>query len=321
MELSHVNPVLAKKRITDSKNVSLAVFGQGSWHLSKKTSITLGLRLEKSEQEGSQTFDSFTGTSEYSDDLSESEVLPKASLFYELNQNCKIYLGYSKGWLQGGYNYFSATSKDNFSYSPEYTDNYEAGIKSAFFDNRLKTDFTIFYTDISDKQIREEVQGGGQGVWKFVNAAKAKTKGFEFEIKALPFKGFEINAGTGFALSEVDKWKSGSFDYSGNNLPWAPELTYSLGLGYFFKNGVYFTGDMSGCSKRYFDAANSLEDDGYVLFGLKSGFRYKSYDISIWCKNLFDEEYINKKVENNMGYTMVEDGEPRVFGLTISWRI
>lgn len=325
MIFNHVNPMMAKKRTSDSKTSSYAFFGQSSYEFSRKLKLTAGLRFENSYGSGNQEYEQGGKIFDYKDDFSENEFLPAASIMYSLNENIKAYAGYSRGWLAGGYNYFSATAKDNFSYDPEYTENYELGFKTSFFDKRFNADLTFFYTDIDDKQIREEIPGGGPGVWKFTNAAKAHTTGFELDVRALAGMGFELFAGAGLASSEVDDWEGSaggkSVDYSGNQLPWAPEFTYNAGAGYYMENGVYFIGDVSGCGKRYFDAANSLEDGGYVLANLKAGMKYKKYDISLWCKNIFDEEYINKKVKNNFGNTIVEDGEPLTFGITLTLTI
>lgn len=325
MIFNHINPKMHRERGSDSEISGYAFFGQGTYSVFEKLKLTAGLRYDSSESKGKQVFKNFAGNFSYEDDFSDNEILPSTSVTYSINENINTYLSFSKGWLAGGYNYFSATNKETFSYDPEYTSNYEAGLKIVFFKNRFNANFSVFYTDIDDKQVREEVPGAGPGVWKFTNAASAYTKGAEFEINGLLGKGLSFFAGAGYADSRIDEWKgraSGKIvDYSDKHLPWAPDFTYNFGLSYYMANGLYFSGDVSGCGKRYFDAANSIEDDGYALVNLKTGMKFGSVDFSIWCKNLFDEEYANKKVKNMMNHTMVEDGDPMTFGATISWEI
>ncbi len=103
-----------------------------------------------------------------------------ASLSWKFSRDTMGYLTFSTGWMAGGYDLYSATNQGNFAYDPEYTRNYEAGIKTSFFDNRLRADFSVFYTDITDKQIREEVAGGSVGAWKITNAADAHTQGWNW---------------------------------------------------------------------------------------------------------------------------------------------
>ncbi|WP_300673608.1 TonB-dependent receptor [Desulfoluna sp.] len=325
MALNHDIASKSKKRVTDSENEGYALFGQATYRLTDKLKLTGGLRREHATAEGSQVSTSSKGLVTFDEKLSETEWLPMASASYSLADNLTAYATCARGWLAGGFNYFSANSEETFGYEPEYTVNYETGLKATFFDRRLKADFSLFYIDIDDKQVREEVPGGGQGVWKFSNAGKAHSQGIELDLTALPVGNLEVFAGVGLSDTEIDTWQGTTggmpFDYSGNTLPWAPEFTWNAGLGYYMNNGLYGIADVSGAGKQYFDAANTLKDDGYALVNLKIGYALGRFDISVYCKNLLDEAYATKKVKNMKGFTMVEDGEPLTFGLTLNWRL
>jgi iron complex outermembrane recepter protein len=322
-ELEHAMAALANRRLSESDAKSIALFGQASRPLTKQLTATAGLRVDHASASGSQVYTRSTGTTLYADDLSDTEILPMASLSREFTPFTTGYLTFSTGWMAGGYDYYSATSRKNFTYGPEYTRNYEAGVKTSFFNNRLRADLSIFHTDIDDKQIREEVLGGGIGAWKTTNAASAHTRGVELELKALPLHNLEIFAGLGYAKAEIDDWigtlDGTAMDYSGYVLPWAPDLTANAGISYNHESGWYGTAGIFLAGKQYFDAANTLRDDGYALVNLKAGYRWSRYDVSIWCKNLFDEKYAQKKVKTQ-GNTLVEDGEPMTLGVTLNWR-
>jgi iron complex outermembrane receptor protein len=322
-ELKHAMPALANRRLSESDADGLALFGQASRSLTKKLTATAGLRVDHSSASGSQAYMRNAGTALYAENLSDTELLPMASLSWEFTPSATGYLTFSTGWMAGGYDYYSATSQENFAYGSEYTRNYEAGIKTSFFNNRIRANLSVFHTDIDDKQIREEVLGGGIGAWKITNAASAHTQGVELEIKALPVRNIEIFAGLGYARAEIDEWigtlDGTAMNYSGYVLPWAPDLTANAGISYTHDSGWYGTAGIFLAGEQYFDAANTLKDDGYALVNLKAGYRWDRYDISIWCKNLFDEEYAQKKVKSQ-GDTLVEDGEPMTVGVTLSWR-
>ncbi|WP_321493703.1 TonB-dependent receptor [uncultured Desulfobacter sp.] len=322
-QLDHVSAALANLRVTESDTDSLALFGQASKALTPRLTATAGLRLDHSSASGAQLYTSSAGTLLFSEDLSDTELLPMASLSWEFSEQATGYISYSTGWMAGGYDYYSATSQSGFTYDPEYTQSFEAGMKTAFFDNRVRANFSIFYTDIRDKQIREEVVGGGVGAWKITNAASAHTEGVELEVRALPTRHLELFGGLGYTRAEIDDWtgtlNGTAKDYSGCTLPWAPDLTANAGVSYTGDSGWYATAHLFLAGKQYFDAANTLEDNGYALVNLKTGYRFGRYDISLWCKNLFDEEYAQKKVKSN-GYTLMEDGEPMTFGITLIWR-
>lgn len=322
-QLEHIRAALANRRVTESDTDSLALFGQVSKALTTRLTATAGLRLDHASASGSQVYTTSTGTVLFNEDISDTELLPMAALSWKFSDQATGYISYTTGWMAGGYDYYSATSQAGFAYDPEYTRSYEAGVKTAFFDNRVQANLSVFYTDIKDKQIREEMVGGGVGAWKITNAADAHTQGVELEVKALATRNLELFGGLGYTQAEIDNWTgtlNGSpRDYSGCTLPWAPDLTANAGISYSSDSGLYATAHLFVAGKQYFDAANTLEDNGYALVNLKTGYRFNRYDISIWCKNLFDEEYAQKKVKSN-GYTLVEDGEPMTFGITLIWR-
>jgi len=324
INFNHVNPMLASKRDGSSKDLGYAGFGQATYEIIKGLRLTGGLRLDVSENSGKQTFTRNTGAVSYEKDVNETEWLPMASIAYDFTPNVTGYTVYSKGFLAGGFNFYSATSSDSFAYEAEHSTNYEVGLKTNWLDNTLGLNATVFYTDISDKQVREEVPGAGVGVWKFTNAAQAHTQGVEIEASYSPISALQLSAGFGYAKSEVDEWTTtvggNPVDYSGNKLPWAPEYTYSIGARYTLQNGLFASADLLGTGEQYFDAANRLKEDGYQTVNLRLGYQRDDVDVSVWCDNLLDEGYAVKKVSGRGGSEMVEDGAPRAFGITANWR-
>lgn len=320
-QLNHVNPAIANRRFSQTDTEGIALFGQSTLAATPRLDLTLGLRLDHSSASGTQTYTRNIGTTSYSEDISDTQLLPMASLSWAFTERIRGYATFSTGWLAGGYDFYSATSKDAFAYDPEYTRNYEAGVKSTLFNNRLRMNLSAFYTDIDDKQIREELPGGGIGAWQITNAAQAHTAGVELEITAMPFNRLELFGGLGYARIRIDTWTSSNEDYSGNSLPWAPDLTGNVGIGYYSNNGWYGVADLLLAGRQYFDAANTLSDSGYTLANLRAGYRFKNMDLSLWCKNLFDENYARKKVTAAGGSVLVEDGAPLTLGLTFKWRL
>jgi iron complex outermembrane receptor protein len=321
--IDHVNPAMRSSRDGDSEDVGVAGFGQATYEIVPGLRLTGGLRLETYRTEGNETYVSNLGSTSYDDTVEETEVLPMGSLAYDFTSNITAYATVSRGFLSGGFNFYSSSEKENFAYDAEHTTNYEAGLKTNWLDNRLALNATAFYMDITDKQVREEVAGAGLGIWKFTNAAKAHTQGVELEGRYRPMSGLQFIAGFGYARSVVDDWETTSggtpVDYSGNKVPWAPEYTYNLGVSYQRENGLFIVADLLGTGEQYYDAANELKSDGYETVNLRIGYQREDLDVSVWTKNLLDEEYEVKKVASG-GNTLAEDGAPRTYGLTVNWR-
>lgn len=297
-----------------------ALFGQATYSLLDNLRLTAGLRAEHTRLDGAQSWANGLGIRrDYGKKTDFTEFLPMASLSWDITDNLTTYATWSQGYLPGGFNVFSASNKDNFYYDPEYSTNYELGLKTNWLDNKLLANVSVYYSSIRDKQVREEDPSGGVGTWKFTNSAKAHSTGVEFELKAYPFEGLELRGGIGYARSEVDEWKVGAVDYDGKRLPWAPDLTYNLGIGYTHNSGLFAQADFFGSGKQYFDAENTLSDSGYKTVNLQLGYRGENWEFSVWGKNIFDDRYATKKLVAN-GQTIIEDGDPMTFGTTIVWR-
>jgi iron complex outermembrane receptor protein len=149
------------------------------------------------------------------------------------------------------------------------------------------------------------------------------------ELQARPVNGLDLIAGFGYTDTEVDDWVATEFnkgtsrfeqyDYTGNDLPNAPEYTYNLGVQYRHQCGFFGRADLLGIGNFYFDAKNKLKENAYQIVNLRMGYEGESFDIILWCKNLFDKEFETMKV-NWGGNELGQDGEPRMFGVKMTYR-
>ncbi len=310
---------------TDATESSWAAFGQATYSILDNLRLTAGLRGEYAHAHGGQTCrTSTTSLVGYSKELDSFEVLPMASLAYDITPRATAYATWSNGFLAGGFNYFSANSLETFYYQPEHTTNYEVGLKTNWFDNKLTANLALFYMDIRDKQVREEDPNGGVGVWKFTNAGRAHSQGVEVELTAKPLTGLELQGGLGYAYTVIDDWTTVTdgvaYSYQGKRLPWAPDLTYHIGAGYTHPSGIFARADLYGAGTQYFDAENSLSQDGFALVNARVGYAFNHWEVALWGKNIFDVEHATKKVRDSSGDVMVEDGAPQTFGASLTWR-
>ncbi|HET8854884.1 MAG TPA: TonB-dependent receptor plug domain-containing protein [Salinimicrobium sp.] len=68
--------------------------------------------------------------------------------------------------------------------------------------------------------------------------------------------------------------------------------------------------------QQYFDLANTMRQGPYRLFNGQLGYSYKSWILSLWGKNIFNQLYIS------YGYSFgaVHLGDPATFGATLSFQ-
>nr|WP_319393676.1 TonB-dependent receptor [uncultured Desulfobacter sp.] len=315
---------------TDVDSFGYAVFGQGTYTFFGKLHLTGGLRYDYTDFEGEQHLKTSSGESVYGKDFDNGEILPKVSVSYDFSDSSMGYVSVARGYLTGGYNCKWATNADNLTYDAEYTWNYEAGMKSSWFDNRLVANLSVFYIDIKDKQVLEwDTTSTTASVKQIRNAANAYSTGLEFDLQARPAQGIDIFAGVGYTKARIDDWLAWEYDkttggayqydYKDKYLPNVPEFTYNLGVQYRHCSGAFVRADWLGTGSLYSDAKNSAKEEAYQLVNLRLGFESEKYDVYVWCKNLLDEDYFHVRYAS-AGSDQGIDGEPRMFGVTVNYR-
>ncbi|KIX12258.1 TonB-dependent receptor [Dethiosulfatarculus sandiegensis] len=304
-----------------------ALFGQTTYTFFERLHLTAGLRFEQMDQSGDQTVTDLSQTNNsWSKDIDNQEVLPRVAVSYDLTPQTMAYASAAKGYLSGGYRFWNNSSVEQFSYEPEYTWNYEMGLKTSLWQDRLALNLSVFYIDMQDKQVLEYSPDIGDSELR--NAAEAHSQGFELEATAILPKGFEVFAGFGYTEAKIDNWLATEmddmgrvyqYDYSDKDLPDVPKYTYNLGLQYRHAAGWTARVDFLGVGEFYNDATNLVQTDAYNIVNLRLGYVSEKYEVILWSKNLFDEDYFTKKYDwggSIMGY----EAAPRMVGLSLAWR-
>lgn len=308
-------------RETDFDTKGYALFGQATYSFLDRLRLTAGLRYDNQTSEGTQIYN--YAPKAYSADCDHSELLPKATLAMDMTDTAMGYVTVARGMMAGGFDYAFATNSETLTFDPEFTWNYEVGIKTTWLNNRLKVNAALYYIDIKDKQVQEWLSG--PGVRKITNAAKAHSQGAEMDLNFRLLPGLTIFGGLGISNARIDDWISdetggGTYDYQDKYLTFAPTYTFNAGIKYSHSSGWYARTDILGVSDFYATPKNTQKIDGYETANLTLGYQGESFGISLWCKNLFDKAYLTNKSEYTGGNTLVIDGQPRTIGTTISYR-
>ena len=306
-------------RDTSVDTEGIAFFGQVTVSPVSRLRITGGLRYEHLDLEGEMDFATPFFAANFAQDLSYDTWLPKASIAVDVTDQTMIYASASRGYLAGGYNYSFANSLASLTYDPEFTWNYEVGAKANLLQGKLTVDASLFYIDAKDKQVTELLPGGAQ---RISNAPESHSQGGEIAATFKPNERLALFGGVGVTETRVDEFigtvASGGmlvpFDFKGRKLPNAPEYTYNLGAQYTTANGWFGRVDILGTGAFFFDPANTLEQDSYVVTNAQIGRKWKDVEVTLWSKNLFDEAYLTSAV-NFFGSVLVEDAAPRSFGV------
>jgi outer membrane receptor protein involved in Fe transport len=117
---------------------------------------------------------------------------PKLGIQYHFSPDVMAYASWAKGFKQGGWTtrlQAKIQSPTDARFSPEYSETYELGLKSEWFNHRLLTNAAVYYTNYDGIQLN--IQQGISPV--YTNAGNAKIKGAELELQWLVGGGLQVN--------------------------------------------------------------------------------------------------------------------------------
>jgi iron complex outermembrane receptor protein len=260
-----------------------AIFGQIGYFLTHKLKIIGGLRYEHQEFK----IDGFYGALSQDDEHSWENVSPKIAVEYHFTPEIMVYTDVSQGYRSGGFNSM-ATDPQYSSYDEESLWSYEIGAKCLLMDKHLMLNAAFFHMDISDMQVEDNVD---PLTYYITNAAEATSQGIELELTARISKGLTLTGGFGYTDIEFGDFSDVNGNYEGNKNPFAPDYTFNIGAQYRHTNGFYCRADLIGYGEMFLDKANQYSRDAYQIVNAKIGYEMQKFDIYLYGKNIFDEEY------------------------------
>ncbi|MCG2839063.1 TonB-dependent receptor [Photobacterium sp. WH77] len=302
---------LARDTLIEHRGI--AGFGHLQIPLTPALSLTAGLRVEHSEQEGAMSGVSPQNVTQTLDD---TQWLPNLISHYRFSPQQLAYLSWSTGYLPGGFNYSSALSDDNFTYDAEYTNSFEAGYQSDWLDHDLHIEAALFYNQIRDKQMLDILPGMVQ---KITNAAEADIYGLEmladWQFNSL----WSVRTQVGLQHGEGQQTSNNASGQTTNDLPYTPDYTWSVGLRYSPLPTLDTELAVRGSDTYFFDSQNTLKQDAYEVVDFSATYLLSPVTLTFAVNNLFDEEIFSRAVNTPAG-AIVEDTQPRTFSITANYQ-
>ncbi|MDV3468248.1 TonB-dependent receptor [Stenotrophomonas sp. C3(2023)] len=336
-------------------NTSWAGFGQLSYQLTDKLSLTAGLRQTRDEKRTRllKTADTAAGVVTYRGrtDVTLSDTTPSwdVSAMYQINSQVGVYAKVARGFrgptIQGRSAVFNAdfTTADS-----ETILSWEAGVKSSLWDNRLRLNATAFTYTVNDIQLNGN-DSDGNGV--LFNADKARAYGLEADMELRPIPNLTLSAGVSLLHSEIKDdrvyaqvcalngvvvctvndptIKVGANTFArinGNPLPNAPRYNLNLAARYDIPlsdaNTLFVSTDWNKQGYTSFVLYDSAEFNSKGDFegGLRVGYsgNYGAYEVALFARNITNEKNLKGAIENYMAAVY---NEPRTVGvsLNVNW--
>lgn len=303
LQSTNVNNVKSKYGI-------FSVYVSDVLNITQNLSAMVGLRLDRFDNEGSLT--------NPDDDYDQTTFSPKFGLMYQpILNKLSVFANYQNGFtnvapqLVGDPNAGSQTLK---TFDPEQANQYEFGVKTNLFNNRLNTTISYYNIKVIDRVITDpdspfnKIQGG-----------EVVSKGFEIEVNANPVKGLNIRAGYSNNDSETTKSDNANI-LNRRPLEAGPETLYNFWTTYEFQTGTldgFGLGfGFNGASERFainYASTGEFILPAYTVANASIFYAANKYSIGLKLNNAFNKEYYK-------GWTTINPQTPRTLMANFTYK-
>ena len=294
----------------DDALTETALFGEVTYQLSDSIELAAGVRAYDYDRDLDRVDDGLFGGQDISGaTIGDSGTNFSASVTYSPNDSLSLYSRVSDGFRPGTIAGFTAPPECvpeliALGVDPNSTvngldadslTNYEAGVKTRLFDNRVSLNLSAYYIEWEDIQVDIRLDCS---VTINANAGQASIRGLEFDSTFALGDNWDVNFAVGVADSELDEDAPALGGSAGDPLPEVSELTASAGVQYSFP----LVGDFSG----YVRADTSYGDQSLynfrisnprlrdikeelLLLNLRFVVDYEEWEFSLYAKNALNE--------------------------------
>ncbi len=308
---------------SDTRDIGIAFFGQTTLTLWDKLDFIVGLRYDYQRSRASLDNANSTPLIPASPNVDSTRdfyrLSPKFGVGYHFTKDLMVYGSATEGYRAGGFN-STAPTGTNPSFDQETSWTYELGVKSSWLKNRLIVNADVFYINWDDVQL--DLPNGSPSQFFIANAGKAKSAGAEVEVTFRPVENLDLFAGIGVMNTRFDTNIPGAGIARGNDLPFAPDVTWNVGAQYSMKvyNSLraFARAEVFGVGKYYYDPSNNAAQTSYALTNLRLGVTDGRWRLEGFIDNVFNTHYIPLAFPfpSASGY-VGESGAPTTFGITL----
>jgi iron complex outermembrane recepter protein len=304
----------------------LAAFGDVNYHITPAFEVGLGGRYSSEKQSYRQINNGLvTGTDDFTTHSDQDAFTYSADAKYKFDPKAIVYLRVASGFVPGGPNDALPGSPLPETFHSSTTTNYEAGIKGAAMDGRLKYDFDVFDVEWKDIQLIAAING----LYGVTNGGAARSRGVEGALSYVPTHGLSLSANGAYTDARLTQDTPASVNgNAGDRLPESPFFSSTLSASYEHPlssaivgfGGVdwHYTGDRLS---EFVVGAPRQTLPSYSMVDLRAGIRVKTYELTLYVKNAGDARAISEvsaETVNGINAYSASVVTPRTIGLTLS---
>ncbi len=284
----------------DASTREIAAFGEASYTLFDKLTLTAGARWFDNKLEFASERGGFEGGAPTPPRSSkESAVTPKFAIAFLPSRAINIYAQASKGYRTGQNNFVSLAdpATGQFppeAYGPDSLWNYEIGFKASLFDQKLRLNVAAFHIDWKNVQLTRR-----NSISTYTdNTGDARSRGVEVELTVAPTDGLTFGVSPAYTKARLVSVLPGATVQPGD-LPGSPKWSVSD----FIQASKRFGDEMEAFVRldhRYVGSkrtqlevvsyAPAGRTDAYHLVNLRIGATIRNYEANLFVDNLTNND-------------------------------
>jgi len=267
-------------------------------------------------------FDSKGEKDDKEDDFDQTALSPKFGLVYQpLLDKVSVFANYMNAFVNVAPLPIAdnaGVSKGIKSFKPEHADQWEFGVKTNLFANKLTATVSVYNIKVSD---RVTVDPDNHNDYR--QGGKVKSKGFELDLKAYPVAGLNIIAGYSYNDIKVKAGNPGDFYAEVGHSPGGqgPAHLANLWANYKFPTGILKNFGI-GLGGNYAGEYKVIDNPttgnfylpSYTLVNAALSYNAKHFSIACNVNNIGDEVYY-------IGYWSVNPQRRRNFVASITCKL
>jgi iron complex outermembrane recepter protein len=292
---------------------SASVYADATLQLGAAWDLLAAARYQDDRQK--RDFSAFDDFFAFGFDERNRVFLPKLGATFHASADASFsvvaYKGYNGGG--GGVSFVSLTP---YRFQKEAAQTVELVARTQWLDRTLTFNANLFFTKLKGAQA-SGIGPAGPDDAIYVNIAKARTQGLEFDVLYQPSRSHKLRFALGLLDTKIVDFGSVANNASnGNQLALSPRVTANLGGAFEVSPQLSVGGDVAFVGPRFSDYQNTPEDrlPSYSVGNLHVQYRQGGVTVSGYVNNVFDR-FVQTSRTTSLDQAYVND--PRTVGVNL----
>ncbi|OCG66326.1 hypothetical protein A9G41_01025 [Gilliamella sp. Nev5-1] len=236
---------------------------------------------------------------------------PRVGLIWQPIESQSFYASYSKNFAPyGGRGLItiSTDSKTVYDDKPQYSRQYEVGVKSDWLDDKLSSQIALYDLELYNVRYQPDAINDP---YNWAVKGSDRSRGIELSVIGQLASKWYINSGIGYQQAKVHKDKKTPAN-QGKYLPNTAKNSGYLSIRYLPYDNWFTELEVNYKGAMYNDDKNQFKRAGYSVWNAAVGYQLPSFEVTLALTNLLGKAYWRS---SSM------PGTPRAFLLTASYKL